>query len=189
MRDLRLIVPEFDYKRKYGLVLQNIVDLLLKNGYLSRKVDDIQDIQEYFLCTGRTGIKNYELLDELASTCSYSTISVEKSKRSKLEIIRDLFYGLDGSDAQEMVRIILKQFKSDPYHRLHNVHPCALVIFRNQRDLFTLQNTLLEIDKKFTRIELQDKSKRIQAYREYGKPIVVIYEIYIKGNTDLYNGM
>jgi hypothetical protein len=176
MKDLRLVVPEFDYKRKYGLSLAGLVDLLVKAGYILNSVKSIKDIQVQFKSVGKQDINDSKiniLLDELASKCIYSTIVTEKSRRSNLDIIIDLYYGLNGSDAEYISRIILKQFTVDPLYRLHQVHPCALVIYRNQRDLETLSSSLLEIDKKFSREELKDKSKRIQVYKEYGKPKVV----------------
>lgn len=178
MRDLRLIVPEFDTKRKYGLSFPGLVDLLVKCGFIRGALSSILEFQDHF-CGGSSemdDVLTLKLLDELASTCKYSTPSTTSttSTRNKLEIIRDLYMGLCSSDGEYLTRIIIKQFKSDPMYRLHQVHPCAVVIYKNQMDLFTLGQSLSEIDRVFNRNQLQDKSTRIQVYREYGRPKVVL---------------
>ena len=73
-------------------------------------------------------------------------------------------------------RIILKNLKfNDPWTRLYEYHPCAVIIFRNQNCLKVLHRNLNNIHQKYTIQELKnDKSLRIKAYQDYGMPQVVI---------------
>lgn len=93
--ELELLIPEFDYKRKYGISNLKLFQLLRECGFLLKNssVKSIQDIQNNFISTraSKTVDQVNGLLDELASTCKYSTLKTLTSSRSKLEILRDLF--------------------------------------------------------------------------------------------------
>ena len=174
-----LYFPEFDYKRKYGISHSKLKKELLIFG----KFQDLDNIGKEFK---RIEQKEYytreinELLDELASKCEYTTGDdgkrVESSQRSVSSIIYDLFKGQTGIGAKWLCRIILKSFKDSPWSRLSKYHPCATVLFKNQKCLKSLYANLCRINDKYTRIELmENKNNRIKAYQDYGKPIVVQY--------------
>lgn len=73
-----------------------------------------------------------------------------------------------------MARIILKSMNRDPWSKLHEIHPCAFVLYKNQRCLKTLARNLKEISKNYSMEELQDKSKRIQVYKEFPPQVVIL---------------